>query len=170
MDLTKYIRDIPDFPKPGILFKDITPLLQAPDAFSYVIDQFSAYADTKNIDTVVAIDARGFLFGSPLAHRLHKPLVPVRKKGKLPAETNSLSYALEYGTDTIEVHKDGVRGGDRVVIVDDLLATGGTVSAACKLVEQSGGIVVGVLLVIDLTDLNGRSKLQGYDILSLIDF
>lgn len=170
MDLKRYIRDIPDFPKPGILFKDITPLLQAPDAFSYVIEQFATYTASKNIDAVVAIDARGFLFGSALAHLLHKPLVPVRKQGKLPAETNSIAYALEYGTDTIEVHKDGVRVGDRVVIVDDLLATGGTVSAACKLVEQSGGIIAGVLLVIDLTDLNGRDKLQGYDILSLIDF
>lgn len=170
MDLTRYIRDIPDFPKPGILFKDITPLLQAPEAFAYVIDRFADYFGGRNVDTVVAIEARGFLFGAALAYRLAKPLVPVRKRGKLPFETNSVSYALEYGSDTVEVHRDGVVVGHRVVIVDDLLATGGTMAAACRLVEQSGGVVDGLALVIDLTELNGRSKLEGYDILSLVEF
>ena len=170
MDLKTHIRGMPDFPKPGILFYDISTLLHHAEAWKYAIDQLSERIKIHQPDLLFGIESRGFLVAAPIAYKLGCGCAMIRKKEKLPGKTIAYTYALEYGTDTIEVHKDGVRSGDRVVIVDDLLATGGTVSAACKLVEQSGGIVVGVLLVIDLTDLNGRSKLQGYDILSLIDF
>ena len=144
MDLKRYIRDIPDFPKPGILFKDITPLLQSPEAFRSVIDRIAEHFDKRHVDAVLAIEARGFLFGAALAYRLGKPLVPVRKRGKLPFETYAATYSLEYGNDTVEMHKDGVVAGQRVAIVDDLLATGGTMAAACQLVEESGGRVEGL--------------------------
>ena len=170
MDIKAYIRDIPDFPKPGILFKDITPLLQAPEAFAYVIDRFVRYCQGRNVDAVLAIEARGFLFGSALAHQLGKPLVPIRKQGKLPYQTYAVTYALEYGSDTVEMHRDGIEPGQRVVIVDDLLATGGTMAAACRLVEESGGVVEGLALVIELTELEGRRHLQGYDILTLVEY
>ena len=170
MDLRSYIRDIPDFPKPGILFKDITPLLQSPEAFRYVIDRTARYFEGKHVDAVLAIEARGFLFGAALAYRLGKPLVPVRKQGKLPFETYAVTYSLEYGNDTVEMHKDGVVAGNRVAIVDDLLATGGTMAAACRLVEESGGKVEGLALVIELTELEGRKLLQGYDIFTLIEY
>ncbi len=170
MELKSYIRDIPDFPKPGILFRDITPLLQSPEAFSDVIERFSQHYQGGKIDVVLAIEARGFLFGAPLAQRLAKPLVPVRKQGKLPFETHSVSYSLEYGTDAVEIHKDGVVAGHRVLIVDDLLATGGTMAAACRLVEKSGGQVEGLALVIELVELGGRGQLPGYDILALVQY
>ena len=170
MELKSYIRDIPDFPKPGIIFRDITPLLQSPDAFGDVIERFSQHCQGWQIDAVLAIEARGFLFGAPLAHRLAKPLVPIRKQGKLPFETHSVTYSLEYGTDAVEIHKDGVVAGHRVLIVDDLLATGGTMAAACRLVEKSGGQVGGLALVIELTELGGRAQLAGYDILTLVQY
>ena len=170
MDLKTYIREIPDFPKPGILFKDITPLLQDPPAFTHAIDLLVAHYQGRRVDAVVAIEARGFLFGAPLAYRLGRPLVPVRKRGKLPFETHSVTYVLEYGSDTVEMHKDGVVAGHRVIVVDDLLATGGTMAAACRLVEESGGRVEGLALVIELTELCGRKHLQGYDILTLIEY
>lgn len=170
MDLKRYIRDIPDFPKPGILFKDITPLLQSPEAFKEVIDRIAEHFDKRHVDAVLAIEARGFLFGAALAYRLGKPLVPVRKQGKLPFETYAATYSLEYGSDTVEMHKDGVVAGHRVAIVDDLLATGGTMAAACRLVEKSGGQVEGLALVIELTELDGRKLLQGYDIFTLIEY
>lgn len=170
MDLKAYIREIPDFPKPGILFKDITPLLQAPSAFTHAIDLLVEYYQGRRVDAVVAIEARGFLFGAPLAYRLGRPLVLVRKRGKLPFETHAVTYALEYGSDTVEMHKDGVVAGHRVIVVDDLLATGGTMAAACRLVEESGGRVEGLALVIELTGLYGRKHLQGYDILTLIEY
>ena len=170
MDLKRYIRDIPDFPKPGILFKDITPLLQNPEAFKEVIDCIADHFDKRHVDAVLAIEARGFLFGAALAYRLGKPLVPVRKQGKLPFETYAATYSLEYGNDTVEMHKDGVVAGHRVAIVDDLLATGGTMAAACRLVEKSGGQVEGLALVIELTELDGRKLLQGYDIFTLIEY
>ncbi len=170
MDLKRYIRDIPDFPRPGILFKDITPLLQSPEAFKEVIDRIACYFEGKHVDAVLAIEARGFLFGAALAYRLGKPLVPVRKQGKLPFETYAATYSLEYGNDTVEMHKDGVVAGHRVAIVDDLLATGGTMAAACRLVEESGGQVEGLALVIELTELDGRKLLQGYDIFTLIEY
>ena len=170
MNLKSYIRDVPDFPKPGILFKDITPLLQSPEAFQEVVDRLAGYFDSKHVDTILAIEARGFLFGAALAYRLSKPLVPVRKQGKLPFGTYAVTYSLEYGNDTVEMHKDGVVAGDRVVIVDDLLATGGTMAAACQLVEGSGAKVEGLVFVIELTELDGRKPLRGYDIFSLINY
>ena len=170
MKLKSYIRDIPDFPKPGILFKDITPLLQSPEAFREVVDRLAGYFDDKHVDTILAIEARGFLFGSALAYRLSKPLVPVRKQGKLPFGTYAVTYSLEYGNDTVEMHKDGVVAGDRVGIVDDLLATGGTMAAACRLVEKSGAKVEGIASVIELTELQGRKLLRGYDIFTLLNY
>ena len=170
IDLKSYIRDIPDFPTPGILFRDITPLLQTPVAFKYVVDRFvERYADIP-VDVIVAIEARGFLFGTPLAYALGKPLVPVRKEGKLPAETMGVGYSLEYGTNVVEMHKDGISPGQRVVVVDDLLATGGTLAAAVQLVEQAGGRVESLAMVIELTGLEGRSLLQGYDVFTLVQY
>ena len=170
IDLKSYIRDIPNFPTPGILFRDITPLLQTPVAFKYVVDRFvERYADIP-VDVVVAIEARGFLFGTPLAYALGKPLVPVRKEGKLPAETMGVEYSLEYGTNVVEIHKDGISPGQRVVVVDDLLATGGTLAAAVQLVEQAGGRVESLAMVIELTGLEGRSLLQGYDVFTLVQY
>ena len=170
MDLKPYIRAIPDFPVPGILFRDITPLLKHPPAFNYVIERFAERFENHAIDVIVGIEARGFLFGAPLAHRLGKPFVPARKEGKLPAETLTASYALEYGTNVVQVHKDGIGAGQRVLIVDDLLATGGTLAAAAQLVEEAGGRVEGVALVIELTELDGRSRLKRYDITALVQF
>lgn len=170
MDLKPYIRDIPDFPTAGILFRDITPLLKDPDAFKYVIDCFSdRYAGTP-VDTVVAVEARGFLFGAPLAYRLGKPLVPARKEGKLPADSIKAEYSLEYGTAVVEIHTDGILPGQGVLVVDDLLATGGTLAATTQLVERAGGRVEGVALLIELTDLGGRKRLQAYDVFSLIQY
>ena len=170
LDLKLYIRDVPDFPTPGILFRDITPLLKTPPAFNFVIDQFSERYAQEPLDAIVAIEARGFLFGAPLACRLGKPLVLARKQGKLPAASNRAEYSLEYGTNVVEVHKDGVTPGQRVLIVDDLLATGGTLAAAANLVKQAGGLVKGIALVIELTGLDGRNQLQGYDVFSLIQY
>ena len=170
MDLTQHIRDVPDFPTPGILFRDITPLLQHPAAFRFAVDQMAErFADTS-FDAIVGIESRGFLFASPLAYKLGIPLVPARKQGKLPYETNSVSYELEYGTDSIEVHVDAVRPGDRVLIVDDLIATGGTLAATVELIERIGGSVAGVGVVIELSDLNGRDLLSGHDVESLLTY
>ena len=170
MDLKKYIRDIPDFPMPGILFRDITPLLQAPAAFNYVLDQLAAQYSARPVDAIVAIEARGFLFGAPLAGRLEVPLVPARKEGKLPYDSIKTEYTLEYGTNVVEMHKDAVSPGQRVLIVDDLLATGGTLAATTQLVVQAGGRVESLAIVIELTDLEGRNQLQGYDIFSLVKY
>jgi len=170
LDLKQFIRDIPDFPAPGILFRDITPLLQSPVAMGAVIDAFALHCQERDINTVVAVEARGFLFGAPLAHRLGIPFVPVRKQGKLPFETHRVEYALEYGSDAVEIHKDGVADDDRVIVVDDLLATGGTLAAACKLLKNTGATVESVALVIELSDLGGREKLLDYDIFSLIHY
>ena len=170
MDLKKYIRDVPDFPAPGIMFRDITPLLQTPDAFRTVIDDLGEYCARKSADVIVGIDARGFLLSAPVAYSLGKPLVPVRKRGKLPFETHGVAYALEYGDDTVEIHVDGITPGGRAVIVDDLLATGGTMSAAAKLVELTGGVVTGVAVLVELTELGGRSRLGGYDVHALIQY
>ena len=168
MDLKAYIRNIPDFPKPGILFRDITPLMLAPEAFAYAIDLLEERYSGEPLDTIVGIDARGFLLAAPLALRLRKPLAPVRKEGKLPGETRAVKYALEYGTSVVEIHTDAISAGHRVLIVDDLLATGGTMAAAAKLVEDSRGTVAGVAVLVELTELNGRELLQDYDIFSLI--
>ena len=170
MDLKSHIRDIPDFPTPGILFRDITPLLKAPAAFNYVIDRLAGRYANSPIDVVVAIEARGFLFGAPLAHRLGKPLVPARKQGKLPAESIRAEYDLEYGTNVVEIHKDAVTPGQGVLIVDDLLATGGTLAATAELVEKAGGRVESLALVIELSELGGRTRLHGYDVFSLVQY
>ena len=170
MVIKAHIRDVPDFPQSGILFRDITPLLKSPDAFADVIDRFAErYAD-QEIGAIVGIEARGFLFAAPLALRLGKPFVPVRKEGKLPFRTIKLNYSLEYGQSAVEVHTDAINKGQRVLILDDLLATGGTLAATAKLIEKTGGVVAGVAVVIELADLKGRDVLEGYDVLSLVTY
>lgn len=169
-DLKAAIRSIPDFPKPGIVFRDITTLLSRPDAFRRSLDEFEAFFRRRGVNRIVAIDSRGFIFGGALADRMQVPFVPVRKKGKLPYTTIGAEYALEYGTDSLEMHIDGVNKGDRVAVIDDLLATGGTLEASCRLVEQLGGQVVAVGVLIELSFLNGRKKLARYEIQSLIDY
>lgn len=170
MDLKNKIRVIEGFPKEGISFKDVTTLLQDKEAFTYTIDKFKEYLKDKNIDIIVGPEARGFIFGAPLAYAIGAGFVPVRKKGKLPADTISVSYDLEYGSDALEIHKDAIKPGQRVAIVDDLLATGGTIGSVAKLVELVGGEVVSVDFVIELTDLNGRDKLKNYDVMSLVSY
>ncbi len=170
LNLRDYIRDVPDFPKEGILFKDITPLLQDKAAFRETLDQMTALYQEAQIDVVVGIESRGFIFGAPLADRLQAGFVLVRKLGKLPANTISAEYALEYGTNTMEMHVDAIKPGQRVLIADDLLATGGTVGATARLVEQLGGVVVGMVFLIELNFLGGRSRLPGYDIKALLDY
>ena len=169
MDLESYIRDIPDFPKEGVLFKDITPLLADPGAFHETIDRMAAeYADS-NVAKVLGAEARGFIFAAPLAYRLDAGFIPARKPGKLPWETTSATYALEYGTDALEMHRDAILSGDRVIIVDDVLATGGTAAAKAALVAECGGVVVGFAFLIELDFFHGRAKLpEGSRILSLI--
>ncbi|MDL1870658.1 adenine phosphoribosyltransferase [Deltaproteobacteria bacterium PRO3] len=170
MDLKKIVRDIPDFPKPGIVFKDITPLLQNPEAFKYIVDSFVQRYREKPVDVIVGIESRGFLFGSVLAYVLGKSFAIMRKKGKLPYTTVSYTYKLEYGEDTIELHEDAIPKGSRVLIVDDLLATGGTAAAAAHLVEKMGGKVAELAFVIELAFLNGRKALGDYPVFSLIDY
>jgi adenine phosphoribosyltransferase len=170
MDLLQYIRDIPDFPKPGILFKDITPLLADPPAFQYAIDRMAEQYRPLRLDAIAAVEARGFLFAAPLALALKKPLIPLRKPGKLPYRTYSLAYELEYGTAELQVHIDGVGEGHRVLLVDDLLATGGTMNAGCQLVEKAGGKVVGCAFLVELAFLGGREKLKPHEIFSIIQF
>jgi adenine phosphoribosyltransferase len=170
MDLSRCIRDIPDFPKPGILFKDITPLLAQPDAFEYAISKLAAHYSTTKIDAIAAAEARGFLFAAPLALQLRKPLVPLRKPGKLPYRTYSLKYDLEYGQAELHMHIDGVSPGAKVLMMDDLLATGGTMAAGCQLVEQAGGEVVSCAFLVELSFLEGRKKLPNYDIYSLMTY
>ena len=170
MDLKTCIREIPGFPKPGVLFKDITPLLNHPVAFAYVIDRMAAHCAGKQIDIVAGIEARGFLFAAPLAARLSKPLVPLRKEGKLPYHTHRESYALEYGEAALEVHTDAIPPASRVLIVDDLLATGGTLAACVRLVETSGGQVAGLAVVVELEDLQGRAQLPDHDLLALVRY
>jgi len=168
--LEKYIRNLPDFPKPGILFRDITTLLQNAKAFKSAVDALAAKYKNKKIDTVVAVEARGFILGGAIAHKLGAGFVPVRKKGKLPWKTKSATYELEYGTDTLEIHIDAIKPQDKVLIIDDLLATGGTVKAVTELVNQFGGEIAGIGFVIELVDLGGREKLKGYPVYSLIGF
>ena len=170
MDLSALIRDIPDFPKPGVLFKDITPLLADPAAFGYAVARLSAHFATRPVDAIAAAEARGFLFAAPMALELHKPLVPLRKPGKLPHRTHSFRYDLEYGSAELHMHIDGVAPGARVLLVDDVLATGGTMAAACKLIEKAGGTVVGCAFLIELGFLKGRDHLAGYDVYSLITY
>jgi len=169
-NLTDYIRTIPDFPKPGIQFKDITPLLLNPVVFESAIDEMARKVADLEIDVLAAAEARGFLFAAPLALKLGKGMVPIRKPGKLPYKKRSYSYELEYGTDTLEMHVDGISPGQNVLVVDDLLATGGTVEACCRMVEQCDANVVGCLFLINLTFLNGAEKLKPYPIFTLVDY
>lgn len=168
--LKELIRTVPDFPKPGILFYDITTLLKDPGGFAQLIDAFASHYIAKDIDVVLGTEARGFIFAPAIAYRLNAGFVPVRKPKKLPAETAKVSYDLEYGSDSLEIHLDAVKPGQRVLLVDDLLATGGTMAATVKLVEQLGGIVAGIAFAIELDFLKGRSKLEGYDVYSLLHY
>lgn len=170
IDLTAYIRDIPDFPKEGVMFKDITPLLQNPESLRYAVDQLAEFGVAKKIDLILGAEARGFILGATLAYTLGAGFVPARKPGKLPYNTIGAEYELEYGTDTLEIHEDAIKPGTRVMVHDDLLATGGTARAKCDLVEKLGGEVVGVTFVVELEFLNGIDKLEGYDVLSLVKF
>ncbi|EHI99314.1 Adenine phosphoribosyltransferase [Clostridium sp. DL-VIII] len=170
MDLKEKIRVIENFPKEGISFKDITTLIGDGDALKETINQIVKHLKDKNIDLIVGPEARGFIFGVPVAYELGVGFIPVRKPGKLPGETLSINYGLEYGEDTLEIHKDAIKPGQRVAIVDDLLATGGTVEGVAKLIEQAGGIVASLDFVIELTELNGKGKLKGYDVLSLVQY
>lgn len=170
VDLKKYIRSIRDFPIKGIMFRDITTLLKEPVAIKETLNQLLSFTDDIKVDRVIGIESRGFIFGAMLANELKAGFVPVRKPGKLPAETESQTYQLEYGLDKIEIHKDAIQPGDKVLIHDDLLATGGTAEATCKLVEKLGGEVVQLLFLIELSFLNGREKLRKYKINSLTSY
>lgn len=170
MDLASTIRSIPDFPVEGILFYDITTLLKRPDALQDSVNQLADHYQNQRIDLVVGVESRGFIFGMPLAYKLGAGFVPVRKPGKLPATIASESYQLEYGTNTLEIHVDAIEPGQKVLIVDDLLATGGTAKATCNLVESLGGQVVGLAFVIELNFLHGRQKLEDYEVFSLVRY
>ena len=172
MDLKKYIRSVPDYPKKGILFRDITTLIKNKDAFKECIDQMSKILNKLNYDKIAAVESRGFIFASPLSYNLSKPNILMRKKNKLPAETYSVDFKLEYGDATLEIHKDSINSKEKIIIVDDLIATGGTSEAAAKLVEKSDGKVSGFIFVINLFDLGGKKLLEkkGYKTFSLIDF
>ncbi len=170
LDLKTYIRDVPDFPKPGILFRDITPLLRDPDALRDTIEQLAAKCEEWSIDAIAGIESRGFVFATALAVRMGLGLIPVRKPGKLPHQTFQQKYELEYGTDAVEVHQDATRDGESVLMVDDLLATGGTMGAACQVIEKCGGRVVGCLFVIELGALGGRERLPDVPTESLIHY
>jgi adenine phosphoribosyltransferase len=166
--LENHLRDVPDFPQPGIVFKDLTPLLADVDAFRFAVDALADHAAGRPVDKVVGIEARGFIFAATVAYRLGAGFVPVRKPGKLPWKTVVETYALEYGTDALEIHQDGVAAGDAVYIVDDVLATGGTAAATCQLIEHLGAEVAGVAVVVELGFLGGRAKLSGRDVVSVI--
>ncbi len=170
LDLRRFIRDIPDFPKPGIVFKDITPLLANHEAFDAAIDLMAQHFQDRPIDAIVAAEARGFIFAAPLALRLKAGFIPVRKPGKLPFDTHSFHYELEYGTDTLEIHTDGALPGQNVLVVDDLLATGGTVEACCRLLEKTGANVVACAFAIELKFLNGAERIAPHECFSLIQY
>ena len=170
MDLKSHIRNVKDFPKPGIMFRDITTLLKNPEAFNHTLEQLLTFIKDKKINKVVGIESRGFIFGAVLANKLNCGFIPVRKPGKLPAEKVSISYSLEYGEDRLEMHKDAIERGDKVLVHDDLLATGGTMNAVCQLIEQLGGKIVQVSFIVELSFLNGRDKLKSYDIRSIVNY
>ena len=172
MDLKKYIRSIPDYPKKGILFRDITTLIKNPEAFKFTNDKIIEIAKNIKFDKVAAIESRGFVFASTLSYILDKPFILLRKKNKLPAETYSVDFTLEYGDATIEVHKDSINEGEKVLVIDDLIATGGTAEAAAKLIKISGGLIAGFIFVINLFDLPGEKllKTQGFKVESLVEF
>ena len=168
--LEEYVRSIPDFPEKGIIFRDVTSILQDADGLALAIDSMQALLDGLDFDVIVGTESRGFIFGVPIAYNLHKPFVPVRKTGKLPCETISRTYDLEYGTATVEMHKDSIKPGQKVVIVDDLIATGGTIEASIAMVEALGGQVVKVIFLMELAGLKGRERLAGYDVASVIRY
>lgn len=170
MDLKKYIANIVDFPKKGIIFRDVTPIMQDGEAFNYVTNKIAEFAKSKGANVIVGPEARGFIFGCPVATKLNIGFVPVRKPGKLPRETINEEYELEYGTNTLSMHLDALKKNDKVVLVDDLLATGGTALAACHLCEKLGAEVVGVAFVVDLIDLKGKELLHDYDVYTLVEF
>jgi adenine phosphoribosyltransferase len=170
VDLEKHIREIPDWPKKGILFRDITPLLANHEALVAAVNAICRDIEVGGLDYVAAVEARGFIFGSLVAEKIGAGFIPIRKKGKLPFKTISITYDLEYGTDTLEVHVDAVGKGQNVLMVDDLLATGGTMKAACELIEKVGGNIFGVRFLVELSDLKGRDKLKDYDVLSIISY
>ena len=164
----EYVRSIPDFPEPGIIFRDVTSILQDADGFALAVDSMQALLDGLEVDVIAGAESRGFIFGAPIAYNLHKPFVLIRKKGKLPCETIESSYELEYGSATIEMHKDSITPGQRVVLVDDLIATGGTIEATARMVEELGGKVVKIISLMELAGLNGRERLKDYDVASVI--
>ncbi len=168
--LEDYVRTIPDFPEPGIMFRDVTSVIQDPDGLRLAIDKLEGSVQNEDFDIVVGPESRGFIFGVPIAYNLHKSFVPVRKKGKLPCETIEESYDLEYGSATIEMHKDAIKPGQRVVIIDDLIATGGTTAAIIKLIERLGGRVVKIVFLMELEGLEGREKLKGYNVDSIVKY
>ena len=168
--IEEYVRTIPDFPEPGIMFRDVTSVLQDPDGLKLAIDSMIKLLDGVDFDIIAGAESRGFIFGMPIAYALGKAFIPVRKKGKLPCETVSAEYDLEYGKATIEMHKDSIKPGQKVVIIDDLIATGGTTEAIIKLVEELGGVVVKVVFLMELKGLKGREKLNGYDIDAVIQY
>lgn len=168
--LKDYVRSIPDFPEQGIIFRDITSVLQDRDGLRMSIDQMQQLLDGIDFDVIVGPESRGFIFGMPIAYNLYKPFVPIRKKGKLPGETIEMEYTLEYGTASIEIHKDSIHSGQKVVIIDDLIATGGTIEAITKLVEQLGGEVVKIIFLMELEGLNGRERLRNYSVDSVIRY
>ena len=170
IDLKGFIRSVPDWPEKGILFRDITPLLADPKAFTTAIDALCADFKDADIEYVAAVEARGFIFGSAVAERLGAGFVPIRKKNKLPFETESVTYDLEYGTDTLEIHRDAVKSRAKVLMIDDLLATGGTMTAACELIEKIGGQVAGIVFLIELVGLDGRKKIANYPIKTIISY
>jgi adenine phosphoribosyltransferase len=169
-ELRLHIRNVPDFPKKGIVFRDITPLLKNPDAFRKAMETFYTKYKEIQIDKVLSVESRGFIFGSVLAYRLGVGFIPIRKPKKLPAEVIREEYQLEYGTDALEIHTDAIQPGDRILVVDDLLATGGTALATCKLAERLGGTIAGIAFLVELTFLNGRKKLEKYDIFSILKY
>jgi adenine phosphoribosyltransferase len=168
--LEEYIRSIPDFPEPGIIFRDVTSVLQDADGLHLAIDEMQKLLDGVEFDVVVGPESRGFIFGVPIAYNLHKSFVPVRKVGKLPCETISMTYDLEYGSSTVEIHKDAIRPGQKVVVIDDLIATGGTIEAIIKLVEKLGGEIVKIVFLMELKGLSGRERLVGQDIAAAISY
>lgn len=170
MDLKQFVTVVPDWPQPGIKFKDITTLMDNGEAYKYATDQIVDYAKDKKVDLIVGPEARGFIIGCPVAYSLGVGFAPVRKEGKLPRETIKVNYGLEYGKDVLTIHKDAIKPGQRVLITDDLLATGGTIEATIKLVEQLGGVVAGIAFLIELTYLEGRKNLNGYDVLTLLQY
>ena len=166
--LEEYVRSIPDFPEPGIIFRDVTSILQDADGLQLAIDSIQDLVKDVDADVIVGTESRGFIFGVPVAYNLHKPFVPVRKKGKLPCETISQEYDLEYGSAVVEMHKDSIKPGQRVVLIDDLIATGGTIEAAVKMIEALGGEVVKIVFLMELAGLKGRERLKNYDVASVI--